>query len=168
VLEQRRGLALSDQTDRQRCQERLACPECAKPERRGRPAGSRAHFLKLNASGVTNMHKAVHDVQPSGCVGPLLDSLPAALPPPGDKESRSGPLSTSSRSRVLRELGPGEPAAMGGAVMGPHRTAHRGLEVGLRAISCMIAWSVHRRSQFWSQLSPSIGIRERPHVVSHA
>jgi hypothetical protein len=26
----------------------------------------------------------------------------------------------------------------------------------------MIAWSVHRRSQFWSQLSPSIGVRERP------
>lgn len=30
---------------------RIAFSESAKPERRGRPAGSRAHFLKLNATG---------------------------------------------------------------------------------------------------------------------
>jgi hypothetical protein len=31
-----------------------------------------------------------------------------------------------------------------------------------RAIRCVITWSVHRRSQFWSQLSPFVGVWERP------
>ena len=32
--------------------------KCAKPERHGRPAGSRAHFLELNAPDTTSMHNA--------------------------------------------------------------------------------------------------------------
>jgi hypothetical protein len=72
------------------------------------------------------MHKSVHHVQPSGCVGPLLDSLPGALAPPGQGIPIRA-LEYNFTVTVPRELGPGEPASMHGAVMGPHRTAQRGL-----------------------------------------